>query len=68
MRSRLGTDDPDADLNADGRVNPADVMILRDSLGAPPGPSGIPNFCSLWKPSAVPAQAYALASRVMSVS
>ena len=46
MRSRLGTDDPDADLNGDGVVSGADVVRLRRSLGEPPGPSGVPNICS----------------------
>ena len=40
-RSRLGTADPDADLNGNGTVNAQDTALFRALLGAPPGPSAL---------------------------
>jgi hypothetical protein len=45
MRDVFLTDDDDADLDGNGTVNFLDLAILRQSLGQPPGPSGVPNDC-----------------------
>jgi hypothetical protein len=45
MRALLGTNNPNADLDGNGRVGPGDVSILVQSLGERPGPSGLPNAC-----------------------
>ena len=36
---------PDADFNVDGKVNFADLAVMKQSFFAPPGPSGLPNDC-----------------------
>jgi hypothetical protein len=41
------TNDPEADMNGDGVVNFIDLGRLKAGFFAPPGPSGIPNACSI---------------------
>jgi hypothetical protein len=45
MKTRLGTDDPNADIDGDGLVNFRDLELLRDAQNDLPGPSGLPNAC-----------------------
>ncbi|MEM9388794.1 MAG: hypothetical protein AAGA68_27385 [Pseudomonadota bacterium] len=40
VRSRLFTDDPDADFDGNGIVSLPDLRLVRDYLGLPPGPAG----------------------------
>jgi len=37
----------DTDMNGDGNTNFADLAELKKRFFAPPGPSGVPNICSL---------------------
>jgi hypothetical protein len=41
MKSKFFSTDADADLNGDGRVNFADLGIMKPRFFLPPGPSGV---------------------------
>jgi hypothetical protein len=41
------TSDPDADFDGSGSVNFTDLGVLKSFFFLPPGPSGVPNACSL---------------------
>ena len=41
------TSDPDADFDGSGSVNFTDLGVLKSFFFLPPGPSGLPNACSL---------------------
>jgi hypothetical protein len=45
MKARFFSEDPDADLNGDGRVNFVDLGILKRYIYKPPGPSGLTTRC-----------------------
>jgi hypothetical protein len=47
MRAVFQTPNPEADLNGDGTVDAADLVLLLGMRGLPPGPSGVPNVCNV---------------------
>lgn len=48
MRSNFfASGDLDTDLDGDGSTNFADLFVLQAGLFGPPGPSGVPNVCSI---------------------
>lgn len=47
LKSVFFGNDADADFNGDGAVNFLDLGIMKAAFFGPPGPSGVPNVCSL---------------------